>query len=73
MISIRSENKMSKWEYIQKKIDHLRRLGLVNSKTGGYGKNGGAAPDWLVANQKEDDKRLYRRNVTSNIPKFENS
>lgn len=57
-------------KYVQNKINHLRRQGLVTSKTGGCGQNGEAAPDWLVSNQKEDAQRISRRVVTSNIPKF---
>ena len=62
---------MTKWEYINSKIEHMRRMGLIASKTGGYGRNGGAAPDWLVTQQKEDSERVSRRIVTSNIPRFE--
>jgi hypothetical protein len=38
--------------YIEQKIEHLKRAGLVGPKSTGIGFNGGAAPDWLVAEQK---------------------
>lgn len=44
--------KRGDWEYIQRKIDHLKRVGLVQGKSAGLGFNGGAAPDWLVSEQK---------------------
>lgn len=60
-------------KYVQSKIDHMRRTGMVTKKDGGYGMNGGAAPDWLVAEQRENEKRqaerVIRRMVSSNIPK----
>jgi len=58
--------------YVESKIEHMRRTGLITKKDGGYGRNGGACPDWLVTEQKEEDKRqaerVVRRMVTSNIP-----
>ena len=59
--------------YVQSKVDHMRRTGLITKKDGGFGMNGGAAPDWLVTEQKETAKRqaerVVRRMVSSNIPK----
>jgi hypothetical protein len=50
--------------YVFDKISHLKRAGLVGQKSTGFGKNGGACPDWLVAEQKEmartADRRLAR-------------
>jgi len=39
-------------KYVQSKIDHMRRMGLITRKDGGRGMHGGAAPDWLVDAQK---------------------
>ena len=33
--------------YLESKISHLRRTGLVSAKSTGLGIYGGAAPDWL--------------------------
>jgi len=49
---------MSAPDYIDRKIVHLKRVGLVAGGKTGYGKNGGACPDWLVAEQKAEEKRL---------------
>lgn len=40
------------WTYVQKKIAHLKRIGLVSQNSPGIGKNGGAAPDWLIKQQR---------------------
>ncbi len=46
------------FNYIMRKIAHMKRIGLVSNSSAGRGRNGGAAPDWLIADQKkEDDKR----------------
>lgn len=39
--------------YVRRKIDHLKRAGLVANNSTGFGQNGGAAPDWLSKEQKE--------------------
>lgn len=44
--------------YVAKKISHLKRAGLVSASSTGFGLNGGAAPDWLVSEQKERRKAL---------------
>jgi hypothetical protein len=58
--------------FVLSKIEYMRRTGLITKKDGGYGRNGGACPDWLVTEQKEEAKRqanrVVRRMVTSNIP-----
>ena len=33
--------------YIQRKIDHMKRIGVIGANSQGVGKNGGAAPDWM--------------------------
>ena len=38
--------------YVLKKIAHMKRIGVG----GGIGKNGGAAPDWLIQTQKAQSK-----------------
>ena len=43
-------------KYVSKKIDHLRRMGLVSGNSSGLGPDGGACPDWLKQ-QKENDSR----------------
>lgn len=52
-------------DYVFKKISHLRRNGLIAAGKTGLGMNGGAAPDWLVAEQveraKKAEKDEYRR------------
>lgn len=47
-------------DYVLRKVEHLRRLGLVAGKNIGLGQNGGAAPDHLVSEQAETERR-YRR------------
>lgn len=47
------EKTYSGYAYIAKKVSHLRRLGLITGKNSGIGKNGGAAPDWLITEQKQ--------------------
>ncbi len=46
-------------DYVASKIAHMRRIGVIVRKDGGYGCCGGAAPDWLVDEQKEEAKRLF--------------
>ena len=43
---------MANQDYVLKKIAHLKRVGLG----GGIGKNGGAAPDWLIQQQQKEDQ-----------------
>lgn len=38
--------------YIDSKIQHMARLGLVSAKSTGLGIYGGAAPDWLNTERK---------------------
>lgn len=40
------------WDYVHSKIRHLKRMGLVSNQSTGVGFHGGAAPDWLVQEQK---------------------
>jgi len=49
-------------DYVQSKREHLVRVGLIGPKKPGIGRNGGVAPDWLVAHQEEEEKqeRRYR-------------
>lgn len=47
-------------DYVSSKIGHMRRIGVIVRKDGGYGHNGGAAPDWLVDQQKDDDARVAK-------------
>ena len=42
--------------YIAKKVAHMKRMGLVSGQSTGIGKHGGAAPDWLISRQKEEQK-----------------
>jgi len=48
------EVEMLKMSYVQKKIKHMRRIGLVSGKSTGIGMHGGACPDWLKDQQKKD-------------------
>jgi len=41
-------------KYVQSKIEHMKRMGLVAAKSRGVGKHGGACPDWLK--QQQDDE-----------------
>ena len=45
-------------DFVDRKIAHLKRAGLVQAGRSGVGRNGGACPDWLVTAQKEEDERL---------------
>lgn len=51
---------MSSFEYVHGKIAHLKRVGLVGGGKEGIGQHGGACPDWLVAAQKDEQKRLSK-------------
>ncbi len=42
--------------YIMRKIQHMKRLGLVSSASAGIGKHGGACPDWLKSEQKAKEE-----------------
>ena len=57
----RKEATMSKastdFNYIMRKIAHMKRLGLVSGSNAGFGRHGGACPDWLRAEQKAEDDR----------------
>ena len=44
------------YDYVSRKIRHLKRIGLIAGSKTGLGMNGGAAPDWLVAEQNERRK-----------------
>ena len=46
--------------YIESKIEHMRRMGLIAGKNLGKGENGEAAPDHLVSFQKEERERLAK-------------
>lgn len=46
--------------YVSRKIAHLKRTGLVSGMQTGFGLNGGAAPDWLVSEQKERRKAFEK-------------
>lgn len=46
--------------YVLRKIFHLNRTGLVSASSTGIGLNGGAAPDWLVSEQKERRKAFEK-------------
>lgn len=39
--------------YVESKIAHMKRVGLVAANSTGYGEHGGACPDWLKQVQKE--------------------
>lgn len=58
----------SSFTYIQSKMEHMKRMGLV-SKPSTRGKHGGACPDWLRREQEEEkkarDKGRMRRLVAS--------
>lgn len=45
------------FNYIMRKIAHMKRLGLVSGSNAGFGRHGGACPDWLRAEQKAEDDR----------------
>ena len=47
--------------YIVSKIEHMKRLGLVSSHSTGVGFHGGAAPDWLVQEQKAQREANNKR------------
>jgi hypothetical protein len=56
-----------RFDYISRKIDHMRRLGLsVNKSYSGFGMHGGAAPDWLIDEQKAAMKALMKARGASN-------
>jgi len=46
--------------YVARKIAHMRRIGVIVRKDGGFGQNGGAAPDWLVDQQKDERERIAK-------------
>jgi len=45
------------YKYIFSKVNHMKRMGLVSQNSVGFGKHGGACPDWLATEQKEKEKR----------------
>lgn len=47
---------MATIDYIESKINHMKRSGLVTGKHTGLGRNGGACPTWLHQIQKSEDK-----------------
>lgn len=49
--------------YIESKINHMKRSGLVMGKHNGLGRNGGACPTWLHQIQKSEDKGKARKIV----------
>jgi len=42
-------------------IAHLKRAGLVSASSTGFGFNGGAAPDWLVSEQKAKREAMRKK------------
>lgn len=40
-----------RYDYIDRKIEHLRRIGEVTGKDLGTGRNSGACPTWLAREQ----------------------
>lgn len=46
----------TKYFYIQSKIAHMQRMGLISTKSKGTGAHGGACPDWLSNQQKAEEK-----------------
>lgn len=44
------------FNYVMRKIAHLKRIGLVGASSTGFGENGGACPDWLRADQKKREE-----------------
>jgi hypothetical protein len=58
------------FEYVARKLAHMKRIGLAC----GIGRNGGAAPQWLIDKQRADIEReraagngLSRRYVPANF------
>ena len=42
--------------YVEKKIDHLKRMGLITGSHSGHGMNGGACPTSIYEEQKRRAK-----------------
>lgn len=55
--------------YVERKIAHLRRVGLIAANSNGQGFHGGACPDWLRAEQEAQRKhRANNRKVEQALP-----
>lgn len=62
---------MNNRDYIESKIDHMKRAGLVIGKHNGLGKHGGACPTWLRDFQRNDQKARRGLNDSSPKPVYE--
>lgn len=58
------------FEYVERKIKHLKRVGLVSNKATGRGFNGGACPDWLLSEQKDRREKRARNQARDFAARF---
>lgn len=61
---------MSFSDFTFRKIAHLRRAGLVAQTSPGFGMNGGACPDWLLAEQKARAEKRRRDDTRKTLQRF---
>ncbi len=57
-------------DYVLRKVDHLKRIGLVSGSRSGFGPNGGACPDWLVTEKRERAEHLADKAARRRFAQF---